>query len=556
MTDEALQSRLVEAGKLFQSKQYADCEALLIKPIGGAQVVSDLKLKHNVAITHYLSKGGDSREAIQALSSRSATGGGGESESVALEYEGHEIAHYNRAVLLAHNGRSEEAANVLRDLLQLHESISTTVLCRGLCLLQLVTNGTLVGKNITRGKGTIRSKSDDELTAKIVAQYMPEFKKDPQLAKMLNMSLASDGSALHEPFKNSSSPVERAIYFNDLGIMAMSEGKANLAALYLTKANRFASEAQADSFLRHSMLYNFAVCCIHRNDFGPAMKALLIAQESMKSSPTLWLRLGQATLGFHTLFASLHVQDSHDAQQKELGAALAKGSAFSGFQLLQIPDGDNLLTGDAQRRVYLVVASKAIQNCVHLLKGNCFAEGVEAAFSQGRSSDYKLLQYSYIYGAAIEMLQQNYSVAIRLCSDLIAQHKSRPLMIDVHATALLYLSEAYCRVNKCKKALDVLAGASLGELLLTVDRTDGQQRLRTEALFVNLVLVHIANGSFKQAQTLMSSLIAKIANSQNSTVAARTAVVLQVYLDLAQGNKDKALETMAKTAMAVPAVQI
>lgn len=544
MSDDAVQLRLQEASRLFQNRNYAECESTL-RSIAN----KDPKIRHNIAIAHYLAKGGDVRSTIADL--RREDG----SSTVSLEYEGHETAHYNRAVLLAYNGRCEEAAATLRELLQLHNSIAVPVLGRALCLFQLVTNESTVAQKSIVKKPTVaaqRSKSDDDLVARIVSQYMVEFKKDPHVAKMLQMTFATDGSALHDLFKSGASPAERAVYYNDLGILAMGEGKLNVAALYFTKAIGLIGDSGSDVFTKHSMMFNHAVCCIHRQEYQAAMKALLVAQESMRTSPSLWLRLAQATLGNHLVFSANDAQETHDARQRELAGQLGKGNIFPGFPLLQLPEGTTVSNGDT-RRVYLIVANRAAHNCISLLTNSrSLQEAVDSLTGDGRVHDFRTLQYAYVYAAASELLMENYAVTIKLASDLLAV-RSRPINADVHAAALLYLSDAYCRVNRPQQALKVLSGAPLGELLVGAERTDGQQKQRTEALFVNLVIVHICNGSWKQAQALVASLVQKIGNQQN-TLVGHTAALLQVYLDLAQGNREKVLEQLSKSVMlGVPA---
>lgn len=574
------QLRLQEAHRLFQRGSFAECESVLRTIPSSAK---DPKIRHNIAIAQYLSKGGDVRECIEALrscpSSDSAAApaplAAASHTTLSLDYEGHEIAHYNRAVLLAYHGRVDEAASILRGLLAQHANLATSVLCRSLCLFQTITNeapagqpmkamgvaalaGSLVSPQTTAVTASAapsskaktvtaaRSKSDDDLVAKMVAQYMTDFKKDPQLSKLFQVTFATDGSALHDVFKSGSSSAERAVYFNDLGVISMGEGKVHTAALYFSKALGFLSSAESDGFTKHSILYNQAICAIHTQDYAAAVSGLLQASESMRISPSLWIRLAQACLGFAVVDTATASHEAYETHQKELAQLLSKGSAFSGFTLLQLPDSNTSLSvGTQLTKSLLMLANQAARTAIQLLCENAapaLAESADKIFSDGRVHDLRQLQFAWIYTAASEMLLENYSVAHRFANDLLTLHKTRPILPDIHATALLYAAECCLRLNKSQQALKLLAAAPLSELLIVGPTvTDGQQKSRTEALFVNLVLVHIANGSWKQAQAIVSALMSKVAASPTS-LSSRTAALLQVYLDLAQGNREKVTE--------------
>jgi tetratricopeptide (TPR) repeat protein len=563
------QIRLQEASRLFNNKHYAECESAL-----RSVATKDLKIQHNLAVAHYLAKGGDVREVLAELAKGSVDESSHSSSSsapVTLAYEGHEIAHYNRAVLLANQGRCEEAAATLRELLHLHESISPAVLGRCVCLFQLVTNTTPIASAqqtkstagaVTKPKSVAqpRSKSDDELVGNVLQLYMDDIKKDPALFRMLQGSLAADGSALHELFKSASTPIERAVYFNDLGVLTMGEGKHQTAALYFAKAHRLISEVpSADTFTKHSILFNIAICSLHRQDYLAALSALLSVQETMQTSASFWLYVAQAALG--TFHSSRSSTIAYDVVQQELAAPLSKGSIQSGFVLLQLPNAaatnpssvlNTTGAGQEQRHATLLLARRAAQNCIQLLGGHSLAATADALYTEGRVQEYRTLQYAFLYNAASALLLQDYAVSIKYAAELLAVHKSRPILPDVQSSALLHIVEAHCRLNKPGAALKALSSASLGELLSSTDRTDGQQKQRTEALFVNLVLVHLGCGNYKQAQSIISTLIPKLTSGASATSASgRTAALLLAYVDLALGNKEKVIEQLSKCTSGV-----
>ena len=555
---EALHQRLQEASKQFQQKSYEECEKTLLgavpKSSAAQPAVVDPKIKHNLSIVQYLLHSGDARSTIEALGSSpfSATQG----TTTALEYEGHEIAHYNRAVLLFHNGRVEDASHVLRDLLQLHDVLAPAVLGRCVALYQLCSSQGVVGVKGTAGKGRSQSRSD-ELISSIMAKYMNEFKKDAQLTKMLSVAIA-DSSALHEHFKHATTPCEKAAYFNDLGVHALADGKTNVAALYFAKANRLATTGNMDAMLRHQILYNVAVCSSLRGEFGPAIKSFLIAMQSMQASPMLWLRLAYASLSYLAQAPSTDAVVQYEEQQQEIASILAKGSMAPHFALLQLPT-EFSCSGERSkpRHLYGALALQCAINAKGLVMapGRTLAASVEHMVNSGHSSDVKLLKYAMLYQAAADIALGNFSSANTTLTSLasIMRAGQNP---DLQAAVLLLRTEALCRLGKVKDALFVLSNASLGELLTQADRVDvNAQRCRVEALFVNLAVVQIGNGSWRNAQTLIASLIAKITNAPTAnTTAVRAAHLVQIYFELAQGNKERALELFVKAPLSVPIV--
>jgi hypothetical protein len=85
----------------------------------------------------------------------------------------------------------------------------------------------------------------------------------------------------------------------------------------------------------------------------------------------------------------------------------------------------------------------------------------------------------------------------------------------------------------------------MNDLIDTSRRDDGVNAANAEALFVNLVIVSVVNGHYARAQEILSNILAKGPTQ-------RTYVLLQVYLDLAQGNRDKAVEVIRKHNTAPP----
>ena len=196
-------------------------------------------------------------------------------------------------------------------------------------------------------------------------------------------------------------------------------------------------------------------------------------------------------------------------------------------------------------------------NAVVLLipTGCTVAEAVEKHFAVGGSQNYKLMQYVVSHLAFVELQRQNYAMVVDVVNDILSLHKQHALLPDVHITLITYAAEALCHINRPSHALKVLQAASFSELVSSSEKLDGQ-RQRVECLFANLCIVHIATSSWKQAQTLINSLMSKFTASGNASPTSpgfKSAILLQIFLELAQGNKERAQEIFAKYPISPPA---
>lgn len=184
----------------------------------------------------------------------------------------------------------------------------------------------------------------------------------------------------------------------------------------------------------------------------------------------------------------------------------------------------------------------------------------------------------------------NYGVVSSICADLLSLGKGgHPLQPDVLVTVVIYASEALCHLGKPTAALKVLQSVSAGDFIVSEGIED--QKIRVAAVMINLVLVHIANGNWKTASTLTNNLISKYNATPAATTGAvsspvgafsalssfqnqnpsvglvtnqtggsqwlhigRCATLLQIFTELAQGNRDRALEILSLQPVAPPLV--
>ncbi len=585
MPPDALNTKLLDASKLFTSRNYADALRLL-----QTAPRDDPKVHHNIAVLEYLQNITDCRTTVESLEEvpgsavatpAAITNGGAlpkaPATGLALAYEGHEIAHYNRAAVLIHNSFVEEGISVLRELLEMSSAISTAVLGRAACLFYVS-----AVRSAPMRKNQARAKADEALFQQVMSQYGAEFKKEAVLSRMVAVATA-DQAALHDTFKGSSG-AERAVCYNDLGVLALEDSKPSVAAVYFALATREAAGDASLVHLQQSIAYNVGICALAREEYEAALKALLSTAETLRGSPLLWLRVAQACVGIlQQLSADISI-DVYEAEQAQIGARLVAGGGSSiispGFQLLQVPCGKHIysacMTKHASAPPIVALALGAVEAVLNILvapsscapTGNTASALTECAhqhYANGCTQHFRTLQHALTYLCYVETLRQNFSVVHKVGSDLLAVHKTHALMPDVHVTVVSLITEALCHLNKPALALRVLQAASLQDFVaLSAANDKGEavrQKQRVEALFVNVAIVHIAAGSWRQAQTIITSLLNKVANGSSATAypvvcvappfsSAKLASLLQIYLELAQGNRDRALELLGKPSPA------
>eukprot|EP00744_Colponema_vietnamica_P004075 GILI01006143.1.p1 GENE.GILI01006143.1~~GILI01006143.1.p1 ORF type:complete len:598 (+),score=130.90 GILI01006143.1:127-1920(+) len=595
MAEEVTEAKLVEANAQFMKRNFEETLKIL-----SSCPPDDIKVKHNVAIVQYMQKGGNVKDVLAVLESVPADlvapitekGAKAVPETVGASlledfvYDGHEGAHYNRAVVLLHNGFVEKSISILRELATREPPVSPEIQVRSALLLQVATPAL--------NKKKTRTRADEDLISKVFEQNIKLIQANTSLKRMFQLAFC-DNSNLHDWYRDSSkSASDRVTYYNNLGTLAMNEGKENLAAIYFSNALKNINENDTNSELvLHSVLYNAGVCALLRKEYNAAVKSLLLTQESMKGSPILWLRVAQAALGVHSGFATTSVAEAYAESQNAIAETLAKsGRILPGFQLLQVPStlgvyGSNT---DPASRTALDTAMKAIDNGLSLLvpTGSSLTVAADKLVLTGNTSLFRALQYLLCYAAYVELQRLNYAAAALIATDLLSLGKGgHPLSPDVLVTAVIYASEALCNLNKPASALKILQSVSAADFIVMDNIVD--QKLRVSAVMINLVVVHIANGNWKAASTLTTNLISKYNATPAATVTAsptftantpnnyapnnstpaqsiaagqaggspwmhigRCATLLQIFIELAQGNRDRALEILALQPVAPP----
>jgi len=556
MAEEGTILRLQDANKQYVAKNYSDTLKILLNAPKDDPVV-----KQNIAMLEYVTRHRDAAvfsAQIQRLVEPLPANGtsdhaGGAPAAVVGGYEGSESAQYNRAIALLHSGAFDEGIAILRELVKVGvPDVPLAVVCRAVSVLYSATTPRGSGAN---KKKASRSQQDEELFRRTIAQNVGDFRKDPAMSRMLAVAMA-DSTSIHEQFRTATmTDADRVTYHNNLGVMALADGKLGAAALYLASALQTANDdVSACVFTKHSVYRNAGLCALLRQDYKVALQYLLAAQDTMKQSVTLWLRVCEAAVGLVAELQAERGAANYDQSQAAVAAAATLPACFA---LLHIPTFDQMVgcprVDDPTEAWALDAAGSAIARILGslLIEGASLFDSLKALADAGRATQVTVLQYTLANACYLALLKQNYNVAARIGSDLIALHRQKPFPVSLYTSITVWTTEALCHISKPGLAIKTLQSVSFSEML--TDSADLAQRLRVESLLINLAVSHILQQSWRSALALITTLVARIASDPaGSTVVSRIATILQVYVELAQGNKEKALENFNKGPLPLP----
>ncbi|CCW70027.1 unnamed protein product [Phytomonas sp. Hart1] len=560
MADAAYDQQLHQAQEAFDAGKFSDAEGIL-----EGMSPDDLKIYCNLVMVQYLQGKLDIEQAITKLAPPSGSSdvmtrgnykknSAPKTRNITLLYEGHETAFYNCAVLYARAGLVLEASAILRSILAMSKHISLKVLTYSLCLLHTVT------RPAPKLGGSFRSKEDEDLIQSVLNDRMEEITKDAELLALVTAAF-SDSSSVHEVFKNTSNnPIEQSIYLNNLGVFSMGDGKVSAATLCFSKAMEVSGQQPNSEFIQQSVAYNAALCALLHEDYEEAIKHLLSVQAIMRISPLFWVRFAEAAIGLVQRNYHARQREEYERQQSAFSALLQTGKVYANFEFMLLP-GAAAIAGPADEppkdsSVHAAAehqAAVAIRNALFLLipKGHSLSSALDA-FPEAA----QILQHASLYWVALELFRKNYQVANEVGEQLLNTHEKHPLPSTVHATLLSYMVEVLIHLNDPSCALRVLRRASLSSLInsQSTESVDAAQRSRVEVLFINLAVTHVLTGSWNQAHMVMDSVLGKLYEVAPSASTEyrpeREALfayqMLAIFLDLAQGNQEKASEWLNK----------
>ena len=542
--------RLDEASKHFQKQSFDQCIRML-----NLCSQEDPKRHHNLVIANYIRNGGGSyREFVQNLNlpeplsytavnahaKASLPSGKHSSQPItvkqqhfALQYEGQELAYLNKAVMLLHNRCTEEARQVLMVLAAQADSFSNKTQARIAMLLQLIVR--------RQKKRTAETEDEAEIIAKLGGGKTDnkDIKDDKELTKMMQLAYA-DTEGLHQWFTSTKKESgEHIAYLNNLACEAFADGKPHLAGIYLNKAISVCESIQCP-FTKNTVLFNNGLCALARGEAVSATQSFLMSTKTI-NSPILWVRVAQAFLQQHSDLEAKAAYVSLAAQQKQRADAAIEGK-FPVFAPIPLPSTKELPGSQA----LLIATTQALHNGLVLIYDG-HSEDSEATmmrvFRTGGNHAAELYLVLLSYLCYVELCKGNAPLAVAYCEDFFTAleaeclKKPPPYVAKAKAIVLCYYVEALCSCNRAPAALKTLQDLDLGSLV-----ADAVPNSSIEALLVNLCVVHIANGNWAKAFSVATSVLGKLSIPH--------ATLVQVYLELAQGNREGALDIVEKKPIA------
>lgn len=345
------------------------------------------------------------------------------------------------------------------------------------------------------------------------------------------------------------------------------------------------------------VLYNLGMCLMIREKYELAFRAFVVATPLLHTFPCLWLKLAQCCIKAHEITVR---KEKEEAQYNVATGTnslihshtMANGTTFvlpvrgattvTTFHLASAPPPD-LSSIPTLHPMSLTFADKCLRNAHYLLLkqgrlllANCGAaarvastkadasaasaavsteandgssprdtvDDIARVTSNPSTEDLlealcldpdcgPLVQAVYVNMAYVALAMNNPSVALYEAKQLLAlPNCSRENKIVI----LSYIAEALCWLNKPSEALQILHGVNLQELL--ADKMVEMNRRNAESLFVNLSIVHILQSKYQRAQECVKQFIARSSSNHS--------ILLQIYLDLVQGNREHAYDLLKK----------
>ena len=457
---------------------------------------------------------------------------------ITFDYVGHDTACTNIAVMRWHLGDIEGSRELLVQLAQNHAALSPKEKLRVAVMLHL----------------TRHAASPAQESEKLIATLLPDLSApsdDPVLAKMVQVAFGDTRSWYSVTTKHDHH--DKIMYYNNAGIEAYSEAKPAVASALFSKAMQLVAQFHTGGtqatcpWVASAVAFNVGLCAIARGDGAAASAALTAAAHTMNDSALYWVRVAQALVlrlnALNIAFAST--------------SPVATASSRSGTALKCLPRG--LLAQSSAARQLCLEVKQAAGNALLLL---CKGETVVATASRlQHTSSFRALLAALTFLSWAELQFGNYPAVAKHTLDyftlfkqagsgaasLLSSNYTSPVMVSFSAAArnqttaamLTYAVEALCALSRSAQAVKLLASLELGDVIADTAHT-GQ----AEALFISLCVAHVMNGAWVKAVAVAQHVIAKYTSP--------FAQLLLVYIELAQGNRDKAMDLLERMPVVIP----
>eukprot|EP00760_Papus_ankaliazontas_P024225 PhM_4_TR214/c0_g1_i1/m.74576/K12607/CNOT10; CCR4-NOT transcription complex subunit 10 len=453
---------------------------------------------------------------------------------VTLQFEGHDYVLYNEAVLLYRAMMYEQALDRLTGLFHFKDKLKTGVVVRVAVLL--------LACHIA-----LRRTGD---ATKEVETYLGTHEPD-----MITID-GSEGTHLHSTYQSmlpllvylqgnvktaltelrvwydkhrSTDPTVNSVYYNNLAVMSQSLGSTGVACLYLSKSESAPQgPSSADSVAVGNAFYNHGTLLLS----GPqanvplALRCFESAAAHLSRVPGLWLRIAQC----HFTLYDNRVNDATTAANAALAPTARTIHRTRVVELSSKPE----MT--AEDRVHIDRAMFALRRA-------------EDALSNGGNSSSKAtnaLRASVESGMAYAALcLDDYNVAYGHCKRFFELWEAAGKTDKASGLCVMsYQVEALCMMAQPRDALRILSTLPLSDIV-EPSRKDESNAPNTEALFLNLVVAAVLNGHYQRAHEILTNITAR-------NTSERCLTVLKVYLELALGNREKAVELIRRHTMPQP----
>jgi hypothetical protein len=572
MTDD-VSVRLADAGKQFAAKSFD----MALKGLA-ALPSDDPKVRHGSAIVAVVRGGGKgSRGAAAQLK---ALGPVPSLPISAWAFEGHDAALLNQALLRLHNGEVDAATALVDALVAARAPVAARVAVRAAAIQH----------SLQRAASKRTGAKPPTAAALNAALETPAFAALPaaeqkELRQLSAVAQAADHTALQALKKDGAA---FWMLLANAGVQALWDGHSGAAAQFLAQAVKEMPTGTC-ALQEATTRFNLGLARLAQGHYQAAVDAMLPAQQALSDSSSFWLRLGQA-------YARLAADAIARAASTRLDAALTQrvGALCQGVRptFALLPQQVQAVAGVAQPDDvaaidFLARAATALQNAYLLLvldpstqpetpapkgRGAKAASAAAAQIPSGAGDEVsaavarfvatdapqqmEALQQTLLHLAYVELLRRNATAAAKHAMAYLSVRSEDGAVQwnadrDGALLAMCYASEALCATGRAAAALKLLQNCDLGDLLSAPESGSVAAAANVGAAVGAACLSQvIGGGAWGKAATVAGALLPNLAQ----TATTPQTQMLAAYIELARGNKEKAVELLSKMPLRAPAL--
>eukprot|EP00759_Apiculatamorpha_spiralis_P033646 PhF_6_TR34961/c0_g1_i1/m.50742 len=432
-----------------------------------------------------------------------------------IRYDGHDIVIYNEGVLLYRQMAYESALELVQTLFQFREHLKSSVVIR-VALLMLGCRVALrrISDAATNDLTTyLRGQESEMITIDSTEGTQLHRNYQSMLPMIVFYNGNVDGALAelrvwYEKHKPNDPGID-ASYYNNLAVMTSSLGSLGTAGFFFNQAQG-ANNAQSTTI---GMAFaNHGTVLLQSGQNELALRCFETAASLIPKVPLVWIRMAQCC-------CNLYDAAYREAQAKSINNLSVRGEAA--LHRTVVVNVSANFTPTAKERQLLETAEVALRQALEIT---------------AHTTNIVLQPTIYCYLTYIALCQRNYNLALQF----YATFEAGTGKLDKNLALIMasYNVEALCMSGQSHVALRFLSTVQLSDYIDTHPKED-LVAVDAEALFVNLIIASIVAGHYGKAADILTNVLAKNTTKRNY-------VLLQVYLELAQGNRDKAIEVIRK----------